>query len=167
MKNGDSSRAGSSRSIPRLLLIPSIVLPLLWHPFVLPPAHAFVLPPAQALVPPPARALVPPPTAAGEERPRRAAKTHVFFGTITDTECGPSHAKMLARGGMGDSDAECTRACIRLGATYGVLVGKKRRFYQLDDQEKPAPFAGRRVRIVGRRDGDSILVESIGPPRVR
>jgi hypothetical protein len=95
----------------------------------------------------------------------RDAKPRVFYGTITDTECGPSHARMIARGGMGKTDAECTRACIRLGATYGVLVGKNRRFYQLDDQEKPAPFAGKRVRIVGRRDGDSILVESVGPAR--
>jgi hypothetical protein len=93
--------------------------------------------------------------------PAADAKTRTFLGIITDTECGPSHARMIARGGMGTTDPACTVACIRLGATYGVLIGKAKRFYQLDDQEKPAPFAGRRVRIVGRRDGDTIFVESI------
>jgi hypothetical protein len=96
---------------------------------------------------------------------RDAPPARVFVGTITDTECGPSHAKMIAKGGMGTTSAACTRACIARGATYGVLVGASRRFFQLDDQEKPAPFAGRRVRIVGRRQGDTILVESIEPRR--
>ncbi|MDQ2869834.1 MAG: hypothetical protein M3S32_03755 [Acidobacteriota bacterium] len=88
-------------------------------------------------------------------------KARVFTGTITDTECGPSHRRMLARGGMGTDAASCTRACIRRGATYGVLAGTPRRFYQLDDQEKPAAFAGKRVRILGRRQGDTILVETM------
>ncbi len=92
-------------------------------------------------------------------------KSEVFHGTITDTECGPSHAPMIARGGMGTTGEACTRACIRRGATYGVVIGRARRFYQLDDQEKPAPFAGRRVRIVGRKDGDTILVETISAER--
>lgn len=93
------------------------------------------------------------------------ARSHVFLGTITDTECGPSHAPMIARGGMGTTDEACTRACIRLGATYGVVVGRARRFYQLDDQEKPAPYAGRRVRIVGHREADTIFIEKISPAR--
>ncbi|MEP6767189.1 MAG: hypothetical protein ABJC61_00870 [Acidobacteriota bacterium] len=95
--------------------------------------------------------------------PLRAAqgKARVFTGTITDTECGPSHRRMLARGGMGSSASSCTRACIRRGATYGVLAGVPSRFYQLDDQEKPAAFAGKRVRILGRRHGDTILVETM------
>jgi hypothetical protein len=100
-------------------------------------------------------------------RSSRAAggRSRVFTGTITDTECGPSHARMIAKGGMGTTDAACTVACIRLGATYGVVIGKARRFYQLDDQDKPASFAGRRVRIVGRREGDTIFVESISAVR--
>jgi hypothetical protein len=94
------------------------------------------------------------------------APVRVFVGTITDTECGPSHARMIAKGGMGTTSSACTRACIARGATYGVLVGASRRFYQLDDQEKPASFAGQRVRIVGRREGDTILVDSIEPRRL-
>lgn len=92
-----------------------------------------------------------------------AAKSRVYLATITDTECGPSHARMLATGTMGSTDEECTRACIRKGATYGAVVsfGKKRRFYQLDDQEKPAPFAARKVRITGRIEGDTLFVDRI------
>ncbi len=88
-------------------------------------------------------------------------KSRAFTGTITDTECGPSHRRMLARGGMGQTAASCTRACVHRGATYGVLAGNPRRFFQLDDQEKPAAFAGKRVRIVGRQQGDTILVDSM------
>ncbi len=88
-------------------------------------------------------------------------KSRLFTGTITDTECGPSHRRMLARGSMGSTAASCTRACVRLGATYGVLTGNPRRFFQLDDQEKPAAFAGKRVRILGRQQGDTILVDTM------
>jgi hypothetical protein len=64
---------------------------------------------------------------------------------------------------MGSTNASCTRACVKKGATYGFLWGRSRRFYQLDDQEKPVPFAGRRVRIIGRREKDTIFVQSIEP----
>jgi hypothetical protein len=90
-----------------------------------------------------------------------------FVGFITDTECGPNHAPMIAKGGMGKDDGECTRICVKKGATYGFVDvkggGNEKGFYQLDDQDAPAPFAGRRVRIRGRRQGDSILVRSIAP----
>lgn len=104
---------------------------------------------------------------AGALATEAAAKSSVYLATITDTECGPSHARMLATGTMGSTDEECTRACIRKGATYGavVSVGKKKRFYQLDDQEKPAAFAGRKVRITGRIEGDTLFVDRIEPRR--
>ncbi len=93
--------------------------------------------------------------------PATEGKARVFTGTITDTECGPSHRRMLARGGMGETATSCTRACVAHGATYGVLIGSPRRFYQLDDQEKPAAFAGKRVRILGRQQGDTIMVDTM------
>jgi len=40
---------------------------------------------------------------------------------------------------------------------------ERRRFYQLDDQEAPGPFAGRRVRVTGRMQGDTIYVTRIEP----
>ena len=86
-----------------------------------------------------------------------------FVGWITDTECGPNHAPMIAKGGMGKDDAECTRICVKKGATYGFVDLERRRFYQLDDQEAPGPFAGRRVRVTGRMQGDTIYVTRIEP----
>jgi hypothetical protein len=65
---------------------------------------------------------------------------------------------------MGSNMSSCTRGCVARGATYGV-VDRKSRLFQLDDQEKPAPFAGRRVRLLGRIEGDTIDVEKIEPIR--
>jgi hypothetical protein len=90
-----------------------------------------------------------------------------YLAVITDTECGPSHARMLATGKMGKTDAGCTRACIKAGATYGAIanVGGKPRFLQLDDQERPAPYAAQRVRIWGVIEGDTLHVDHIEPAR--
>ncbi|MEP6995167.1 MAG: DUF5818 domain-containing protein [Acidobacteriota bacterium] len=85
----------------------------------------------------------------------------VFTGFITDTECGANHAPMIAKGGMGKDDRECTLVCVQKGATFGFVDADRKRFYQLDDQEAPAPFAGRKVRIRGRREGDTIYVTSV------
>ena len=86
-----------------------------------------------------------------------------FIGFITDTECGPNHAPMIAKGGMGKDDRECTLACVKKGATFGFVDADRKRFYQLDDQDAPAPYAGRKVRIQGRQQGDTIYVTSVRP----
>jgi hypothetical protein len=86
-----------------------------------------------------------------------------FLGYITDTECGPNHAPMIAKGGMGANDPECTRICVKKGATYGFVDAARKRFYQLDDQDAPARYAGLKVRIRGRLQGDTILVQSVAP----
>jgi hypothetical protein len=90
-----------------------------------------------------------------------AAGAETFVGWITDAECGPFHAPMIARGGMGKDDRECTLKCVAKGAPYGFIDVTSTKFYQLDDQDAPAPYAARRVRIEGRIDGDTIFVESI------
>jgi hypothetical protein len=87
--------------------------------------------------------------------------TSVFVGFITDTECGPDHAPMIAKGGMGKTDRECTSRCVEKGATFGFVDEGRRRFYQLDDQEAPRPYAGEKVRIEGTLEGDTIRVGSI------
>ncbi len=85
----------------------------------------------------------------------------VFVGFITDTECGPNHAPMRAKGDMGQNDKECTLKCVAKGATFGFVDAERKHFYQLDDQEQPRPLAGEKVRIVGRIEGDTILVTKI------
>ena len=91
------------------------------------------------------------------------AVAETFVGWITDAECGPYHAPMIARGGMGRDDRECTLQCVAKGAPYGFIDVATTKFYQLDDQDAPAEFAARRVRIDGRVEGDTIFVESIAP----
>jgi hypothetical protein len=86
-----------------------------------------------------------------------------FVGFITDTECGPDHAPMIAKGGMGANDPECTLACVQKGATFGFVDEGRKKFFQLDDQKSPAPLAGRKVRIEGRLEGDTIYVKSVKP----
>lgn len=82
----------------------------------------------------------------------------VYVGFITDTECGPDHRLMIATGNMGQDDAECTRKCVRMGATWGFVEEGSETFYQLDDQDTPPRLVGRRVCIEGRLEGDTILV---------
>lgn len=91
------------------------------------------------------------------------ALAETFVGWITDAECGPYHAPMIAKGGMGRDDRECTLKCVAKGAPYGFIDVATTKFYQLDDQDAPAEFAARRVRIEGRIEGDTIFVESLVP----
>jgi hypothetical protein len=84
-----------------------------------------------------------------------------FIGFITDTECGPDHAPMIARGGMGTNARECTLRCVEKGATFGYVDADRKRFFQLDDQDTPRPYAGQKVRIHGTLEGDTIRIERI------
>jgi hypothetical protein len=90
-----------------------------------------------------------------------AAPPSVFVGWVTDTECGPDHAPMIATGGMGAEAVECTRRCVEKGATYGFVDEGALRFFQLDDQETPRAFAGLRVCVEGELEGDTIRVTSV------
>jgi hypothetical protein len=91
----------------------------------------------------------------------RSSGDTAFVGYITDTECGPDHAPMIAKGGMGANDRECTYRCVEKGATFGFVDADRRKFFQLDDQVAPRPFAGQKVRITGTISGDTILVNEI------
>ena len=90
-----------------------------------------------------------------------SASARVFFGYISESDCGPDHAVMLATGEMGSTARECVVKCVRPGAAFGFVDSERKSFYQLDDQEKPRPFAGRRVRLTGRLEGDTLFVQTI------
>jgi hypothetical protein len=68
--------------------------------------------------------------------------------------------------GMDAKDAvECTRKCVgQMGGKYALLDPTTQTAYQLDNQEKAAAFAGRKVSVKGTLDasGKTIHVESIG-----
>src|SRR5262249_59586042 len=84
-------------------------------------------------------------SACAAHAPAPSSQEGEFVGYITDTECGPNHAPMIAKGGMGTNDRECTQICVKKGATYGFVDAGRKRFYQLDDQDAPARYAGLKV----------------------
>jgi hypothetical protein len=88
-----------------------------------------------------------------------AAEQQKFTGVITDSMCDQAdHSRMK----MGDTDAECTIACIQEhGATYVLYDGKQ--VYDLSDQKTPEKFAGKKVIVTGTLDAKTktIRVDSI------
>ena len=87
--------------------------------------------------------------------------SRTLVGRITDAECGPSHGPKLRLGNMGKNDRDCTLKCLEKGSPLGFVEAGTWRFFQLDDYEKPRPFAGQSVRLKGRVEGDTIFVESV------
>ena len=82
-----------------------------------------------------------------------------FLGTITDSMCAQVGHKSMR---MGPTDAECTDACVAAhGALYVLEIGKN--VYTLSNQQTPANFSGRKVRVVGTLDAktNTIAVDSI------
>jgi hypothetical protein len=76
-----------------------------------------------------------------------------FTGRITDNMCARGdHSGMK----MGDTDAECTIACVRShGALYVLWDGK--RSYELTDQDMPEKFAGKKVKVTGTLEASGKL----------
>jgi hypothetical protein len=89
-----------------------------------------------------------------------------FAGEIMDSQCANmrSHDRMMQ--GMEAKDAkECTQKCVQqLGGKYALFDPATKTAYQLDNQEKAAAFAGRKVSVKGMLDasGKTIHVESVG-----
>jgi len=90
-----------------------------------------------------------------------AAKDQTFTGEIMDSQCAKntSHAMMLKKEGMGDKDPNdpmakkmCTQNCVKMGGKYVLYSATKKTVYELDDQQKPAEFAGQNVKIAGNYD---------------
>jgi hypothetical protein len=78
-----------------------------------------------------------------------AAKNAAFSGEIMDEACakGGGHESMFKKMGTNDPK-ECTEACVKAGSKF-VLFNADKTFYQLDNQKKPAPFAGQKVEVTG------------------
>ena len=84
-----------------------------------------------------------------------APEKRFFTGVITDSMCPTGdHSQMK----MGPTDAECTKACIREhGATYVLYDGKKA--YDLNNQQTPEKFAGKRVTVTGTLDAKTMTIQ--------
>lgn len=81
----------------------------------------------------------------------------IVTGIVTDSACGATH------GNRTKHDAECTRLCVKFGASYALAVGRK--VYYLEGHRAELDrSAGDDVVITGRLLGrDTVYVESIVP----
>ena len=85
-----------------------------------------------------------------------AGKSQTLTGEVSDAMCGAKHE-------MG-KPADCTRACIKHGSKYALVVGDK--VYTLDTSDKAAldklnDLAGAKAKITGEVEGSTIAVKSV------
>src|SRR5215472_15219619 len=98
--------------------------------------------------------------------PTGQSDSEVFTGEIMDSLCAKdgTHDKMMDQmKSMGRDKATCAQKCIQLGAKYVLFDPAKKAIYTLDDQDKAAAFAGRKVQVKGTMDKKEIKVATIEP----
>jgi hypothetical protein len=86
-----------------------------------------------------------------------AGKSQTLTGEVSDAMCGAKHQ-------MPGNAAECTRACIKHGSKYALVVGDK--VYTLETTDKAAlaklnDLAGAKAKVTGEVDGTTIAVKSV------
>lgn len=89
-----------------------------------------------------------------------AAEQQTFTGVITDTMCGAKHAMGIT------PEDKCVRECVKSDPNrwkYALQVGDK--IYVLSDQQAPAKFAAKKVKVTGTLVGKTnvLQVASIQP----
>ena len=100
------------------------------------------------------------------------AKDKTFTGEIYDSQCAKqgSHAMMLAKEGMPGKENDpmaktmCTNNCVKkMGGKYVLFDAAKKTVFELDDQQKPEEFAGKKVKVTGtlNKTNKTIHVTSI------
>jgi hypothetical protein len=90
-------------------------------------------------------------------------KISSFVGEIMDSKCATTGSHDANMKKLGAKDArECTLKCAK-DASFVLYDAGAKAVYQLNDQEKPVPFAGQKVRISGIYDSwsQTIEIESI------
>ena len=85
-----------------------------------------------------------------------AGKPQTLTGEVSDAMCGAKH-EMAGK-------ADCTRACIKHGSKYALVVGDK--VYTLETADKAAldklnDLAGAKAKVTGEVDGTTITVKSV------
>jgi hypothetical protein len=78
-------------------------------------------------------------------------KVETINGEIMDSQCAllGSHDKMIHEG---QTEKECTNACVAIGGKYVLFDAAKKMTYQLDNQKMPVKFAGQKVKVTGDYD---------------
>jgi hypothetical protein len=87
-----------------------------------------------------------------------------LVGEIMDSRCAidGSHDKMMRQNGTKNL-RDCTLQCAKNGGSFVLIDPETQIVYQLDDQQKPAKFAGQLLRVSGTYEQSSktMHVESI------
>ena len=87
-----------------------------------------------------------------------------LIGEIMDSRFAidGSHEKMMRQNGLKNAK-DCTLECAKKGGSFVLIDPEAKTVYQLDDQQRPEPFAGQRVRVSGTYDEPSktMHIESI------
>lgn len=86
-----------------------------------------------------------------------------FIGKVTDANCGAKHSM------KGLSEAECTRACVKNGTPYAIVVRDKAGkdvVYTLSGEDKAAlaeldKLAGKNAKVSGTLTGTTITVTKV------
>lgn len=71
-------------------------------------------------------------------------RSTTFVGVVTDSMCHTDHQPMKV-----SPDETCVRECVGDTSTFKYALADGSRTYLLSDQETPASFAGKRVRVTG------------------
>ena len=90
-----------------------------------------------------------------------ALSAETFTGVITDSMCGSNHTGMNIA-----PTQKCVRECMKHGAHVKyVLLDANNKTYRLSDQETPAKYAAKKVKVTGKLYPKTgvIAVEKIEP----
>ncbi len=89
-----------------------------------------------------------------------AQRNRTFTGEITDRDCAEigGHMIMLQKG---ETARDCTHICVKLGSKYVLFSAEDKAVYDLDDQNRPEPFAGAKVKVTGTLDRDNRTIHVI------
>jgi hypothetical protein len=96
--------------------------------------------------------------------PAAFAANKTWTGKISDSMCGLSHKAAIEHGGGKMTNAQCTEACVKAGATYVFASGGKVYTLATQDNEGLAMNAGKTVRLTGDMQGTTITVSKIAMP---
>jgi len=92
------------------------------------------------------------------------AADQTWTGTISDSMCGGSHAKMMSAHPEAKMTAhDCTNACVKAGAKYVFISNGKTYNIANQDFADLQVNAGDVVKLTGSLNGDTITVSKIVP----
>jgi hypothetical protein len=77
--------------------------------------------------------------------PLAAQGKQTYVGIVTDTMCARDHKAMNHSG----PEDKCVRDCVGDGSRYKYSLADAKGVYVLSDQETPAKFAGKKVKVTG------------------